>query len=407
MSDEKALLAAIWEHPYEDAPRLVYADWLDENAASDADRARAEFIRIQCERARLDEDAPESVPLLEREVQLLEAHRNLWLEALPRAVQFYGPFERGFPYLSLGRELSTIQLEKVPKRHVQAAPLWEVGVRAGNSDRLVPLSSVANLRRIGRLSLRGADHRGELLAALDPSAATGNVGELNWVASDSGGEVFHALARPEVLPQVQRLRVHAALDERAAAALAGSPLAGRLTRLAVPLTGATARALFATNTFARLTDLDVVVDRSGGLLPGGRYAVVNTRGFVPTRDGDAFIEALIACGPPGLRRLRYREGGITTEGAEALAGWAGARSLRRLDLRAMSVSHDVGTAGVRALIESPHLGGLVSLTVNVSGSTRGEITRLLLDRFGTLVPPPDSTPYWITGGVEWPEPVWW
>ena len=30
MSDEKALLAAIWEHPHEDTPRLVYADWLDE-----------------------------------------------------------------------------------------------------------------------------------------------------------------------------------------------------------------------------------------------------------------------------------------------------------------------------------------------------------------------------------------
>ena len=32
MSDEKALLAAIWEHPHDDTVRLVYADWLDENA---------------------------------------------------------------------------------------------------------------------------------------------------------------------------------------------------------------------------------------------------------------------------------------------------------------------------------------------------------------------------------------
>ena len=31
MSDEKARLAAIWENPHEDTPRLVYADWLQEN----------------------------------------------------------------------------------------------------------------------------------------------------------------------------------------------------------------------------------------------------------------------------------------------------------------------------------------------------------------------------------------
>ena len=41
MSDEKALLAAIWEHPHEDTPRLMYADWLDEHGQPE----RAEFIR--------------------------------------------------------------------------------------------------------------------------------------------------------------------------------------------------------------------------------------------------------------------------------------------------------------------------------------------------------------------------
>jgi len=51
MSDEQALLAAIWAHPHEDTPRLMYADWLQENGHTD----RAEFIRVQCELARLDE----------------------------------------------------------------------------------------------------------------------------------------------------------------------------------------------------------------------------------------------------------------------------------------------------------------------------------------------------------------
>jgi uncharacterized protein (TIGR02996 family) len=43
MSEQAALLAAIVAYPDEDTPRLIYADWLDENG----EPARAEFIRLQ------------------------------------------------------------------------------------------------------------------------------------------------------------------------------------------------------------------------------------------------------------------------------------------------------------------------------------------------------------------------
>ena len=43
MSDEKALLAAIWAEPHEDTPRLVYADWLQETGAA-VSVARAELV---------------------------------------------------------------------------------------------------------------------------------------------------------------------------------------------------------------------------------------------------------------------------------------------------------------------------------------------------------------------------
>lgn len=46
---EAAFLVDIVTHPEEDAPRLIFADWLDENGDPD----RAEFIRVQCEMARL------------------------------------------------------------------------------------------------------------------------------------------------------------------------------------------------------------------------------------------------------------------------------------------------------------------------------------------------------------------
>ncbi len=44
-------LADIIEHPADDTPRLIYADWLDEHGQAE----RAEFIRVQCELAKLEE----------------------------------------------------------------------------------------------------------------------------------------------------------------------------------------------------------------------------------------------------------------------------------------------------------------------------------------------------------------
>jgi uncharacterized protein (TIGR02996 family) len=67
MTDGDALLRAIIAHPDGDVPRLVYADWLEENG----DPARAQFIRVQCEIARYPEfDAPQD--LVEREWDLLD-----------------------------------------------------------------------------------------------------------------------------------------------------------------------------------------------------------------------------------------------------------------------------------------------------------------------------------------------
>jgi uncharacterized protein (TIGR02996 family) len=44
MTHVDAFLADIREHPHDDAPRLIFADWLDEDGHAD----RAAFIRAQC-----------------------------------------------------------------------------------------------------------------------------------------------------------------------------------------------------------------------------------------------------------------------------------------------------------------------------------------------------------------------
>src|SRR5688572_17928114 len=74
-AEQAALWSAIRTNPEDDTPRLVYADWLQENG----DEERAEFIRVQCELAKLPwqqkETWRERGRLMARSEQLLAPNR--------------------------------------------------------------------------------------------------------------------------------------------------------------------------------------------------------------------------------------------------------------------------------------------------------------------------------------------
>src|SRR4051812_44909133 len=78
MPDETAFLRTILDRPLDDAPRLVFADWLAEHGAA----ARAEFIRVQIELSHLPEDSPRRPELAARECDLLQRHERGWVAAL-------------------------------------------------------------------------------------------------------------------------------------------------------------------------------------------------------------------------------------------------------------------------------------------------------------------------------------
>jgi len=63
----------ILANPEDDTPRLIYADWLDDQG----DEARAEFIRLQCELARLK--------LRGEENQHLQSRKKFQPEKVPGA----------------------------------------------------------------------------------------------------------------------------------------------------------------------------------------------------------------------------------------------------------------------------------------------------------------------------------
>jgi uncharacterized protein (TIGR02996 family) len=66
------------QDPDDDAPRLIYADQLDDRG-DDPSAARAELIRVQVELARLSPLSPRAAELIERQDELLEWGERLWL----------------------------------------------------------------------------------------------------------------------------------------------------------------------------------------------------------------------------------------------------------------------------------------------------------------------------------------
>src|SRR5437879_720363 len=80
MSLEDAFLADILEHPDDDTPRLVYADWLDEHGQAE----RAEFIRVQCELERMPEGNPTRLALEDRAAELERGWAPTWARLVRR-----------------------------------------------------------------------------------------------------------------------------------------------------------------------------------------------------------------------------------------------------------------------------------------------------------------------------------
>ena len=76
-TEQVALWSAIRANPDDDTPRLVYADWLQENGDED----RAEFIRVQCALAASPRTKAKERQALEvKEQRLHKLHREKWLE---------------------------------------------------------------------------------------------------------------------------------------------------------------------------------------------------------------------------------------------------------------------------------------------------------------------------------------
>jgi uncharacterized protein (TIGR02996 family) len=164
------LLRAILDAPDDDAPRLIYADWLEEQGDSD----RADFIRVQVALARSEVTDTRRVELRKRERALIQRHRQEWIDRLPSFVSSY-QFDRGFVdnlivVAEAFLENADVVFQVAPVRHIKL-----VGARR----LLGALAAEPALARLASLDLsfNGIAMRG--LQELAASPYLGNLRALN------------------------------------------------------------------------------------------------------------------------------------------------------------------------------------------------------------------------------------
>jgi uncharacterized protein (TIGR02996 family) len=326
MDHGEAFYQDILEHPDDRAPRLIYADWLEERGDP-----RGEFIRLHCAATDLAPGDPARAPLAKRLRELLALHEVTWTDELVGPLrellgtdQFEYDFRSGF-----------VEALTLPARlfltHAQA--LFDlVPLR-----RLRLLEAGPSLRELARSPVLGR------LSGLD--LAGGGLLESSRRVSDG----FRRLAASPHLAGLRRLGLYnASLGLEHLEQLLDSPHLGRLEALLLggnSLGDAGAEALADSPLAAGLNTLDL----SGtGLTDGG-------------------LRALVRVGLRRLSRLNVSGNlGVSNTSLQALAESPHSQSLTLLDL----VNTAVTPAGTAALAASPHLAGLTRLFLSRKGSGR-------------------------------------
>ncbi len=385
-TEAEAFLQRIRAYPDDDAPRLIFADWLEEQGERFPGAAeRAKFIRVQIALARMAEEEVRDTDLgntartereeargnlLNDERILLDAHREEWTAPF-KAVASGPELRRGFveevkvvarQFLRHAYEL----FDAGPLRHIH---LLDVG------GSLPAVLQCPLLSRLNALTMYGT-HIGEPLArAVSRAAHLANLKTLHLGRNRFENDSAEHFAASPILANLEELDLaENELGETGGRALAASPHLGALRRLELRgnrLGPAGAAALAGSERLVSLQHLGLAeneigvarllsLTRAHDLL---RVPVLDLSTNVLTAAG---LRVILTCPPgpvePGFVRLRelvLSHNELGNDGARVLAACPHLAELRTLRL----VGCGIGDDGIRALAESPHLNQLVTLEV--------------------------------------------
>jgi uncharacterized protein (TIGR02996 family) len=404
MPTHEGFWESIRDDPVSDTPRLIYADWLEEQG----DLPRAEFIRVQCRLARLDEDEDEHADLSYRQEMLLRVHGDDWRASLPACRGVEWAFRRGMPEVVTLKKSSDFvrqaaQIFAVPVlsarfyglrrcRRLLQAPyltrLRELELELNKYDADVITAFIGTARkRLVELHLRAAPLPPEAVELLvgwrgrerlthlwlthnriDDKGCEALVKkpwpalrELDLGFNDIWPEGVEALARAAShFPALRKLELNSnPLGDRGAASLAIAefPNLEQLDVHACGFSDTGLRSLSASALLPQLQELSLTLNRftADGLGELGRADLSNLRELHLGScglDGPG-LEALCRCQTlTSLRTLNITCNAFGGTALRPLESWPGMASVRRLVL----YESRIGPEGIEFLARSPHLG---------------------------------------------------
>jgi uncharacterized protein (TIGR02996 family) len=155
--DGEALFRAVCENPADDTPRLVYADWLQENGQPE----RSEFILVQCEAWNLLPAYSTQMAARGRASALLRTYGDWWYSELPQLddVVWSSLFVRGF--VDRAHLLGTHFIKHLDKIFAATPVQTLIVTETLNTRQLGQLLEHPHLGRLGELRLLTIAYRGE------------------------------------------------------------------------------------------------------------------------------------------------------------------------------------------------------------------------------------------------------
>jgi uncharacterized protein (TIGR02996 family) len=357
--EDDAFLERICAAPDDDGPRLVHADWLEEQG-----NPRGEFVRVQCAIARLPADDPRRHRLVERESILLARHHVDWTEPL-RGIAGWSEFKRGYievvnvearKFLARAGDL----FRNAPIRHVR---FLDVG------SSLSKLVDHPDLARLGAITFYAQHLNDQLVPALRSSPYLENLRSLNLARNRIGDAGARTLATSQQFRQLQSLDLSDnTLGDTGVTDLAHSHNLANLRSLELrrnELSRSGLARLGASPCLENLRHLGVALNYIGAPLefePPDR-GIVSLESIDLCENGltGDFLSQLIHW--PGFDRLQSIDAGhneVGNAGAWVFANWTSCGSLTTLKLP----DNRIGDEGARALARSNYLHHLTHLDLS-------------------------------------------
>ncbi|CAN5449383.1 hypothetical protein BH11PLA2_BH11PLA2_28330 [soil metagenome] len=349
-------LNAILAAPDDDTPRLVYADWLEEQG----DAERAEFIRTQIEFAR--SPRPE---LEQRADELLHKHRERWIIPGISGVQ---TFHRGFVD---SLRMAAADFVAHADRIGETAPVVDLRLPMA-LEHIDAIAQVPWLSRIERLDLTGnvgiTGILGELVGAFQRS-------EASTLPARVVGTLFDAnilgRLRSLVLRNNQFWPTDVATLERIAR---GLPKLERLNLSGNPIGDGGVETLAASTAFANLKELVLRCDELqyiDSIHAIGAAAIANSKTLGKLRHLDlnghyigsaGFVDLVESKTLHNLETLDVSYNEIGVHGDEAYERFAESRQLQKLK-RLVLDGNRISVIALQTLLQSPRLAAVDCISV--------------------------------------------